>query len=117
MKSNGKNKKSRREFLKKTALGAAAAGAANLAAQWSRKPAGNINSIQNIRYTGNRKFTGRIESIGNTSQTRKRYFPTNSKRLYQTIGSVESRQNCRQRLSVLQLALPPESSRQKRANY
>ncbi len=31
MKSNGKNKKSRREFLKKTALGAAAAGAANLA--------------------------------------------------------------------------------------
>ena len=32
MKSNGKNKKSRREFLKKTALGAAAAGAANLAA-------------------------------------------------------------------------------------
>jgi len=31
MKSNGKNKKSRREFLKKTAFGAAAAGAANLA--------------------------------------------------------------------------------------
>jgi len=31
MQSNGKNKKSRREFLKKTALGAAAAGAANLA--------------------------------------------------------------------------------------